>query len=201
VVRVKICGLKNKEDARAAALYGADAVGLVFARSPRRVDVATAREISAALPPFVHRVGVFVDEQPEAVRDVANACGLTMLQFHGSEDAVYCRLFTLPVLKAVRVRTGEDLQGLELFPAAGFVLDTHHPVLRGGSGETFDWSLLEGLPDVPVILAGGLHPGNVAEAVRQVKPYGVDVSSGVETGGEKDREKIRAFIMAARRQG
>jgi phosphoribosylanthranilate isomerase len=200
-VKIKICGIKNKEDALFAAAAGADAVGLVFAKSSRRVEVAQAQAITAVLPPFVSRVGVFVDEERETVESIARACRLTALQFHGREEAGYCRGFALPVLKAVRVRTREDLRGFDRFPAAAFILDTYDPHLAGGTGRVFDWSLLAGRPDVPVILAGGLSESNVAEAVRLVRPYAVDVSGGVETNGKKDRVKMAAFIAAVRRCG
>ncbi len=198
MVKVKICGIKTKEDALFAAAAGADALGLVFAPSPRRVDLEQAKAIASVLPPFVSRVGVFVDEDRETVEKIARYCGLTALQFHGSEGPGYCQSFNLPVLKAVRVRSREDLQGLERFPAAAFVFDTFDPCLPGGTGRTFDWSLLEVKPAVPVILAGGLTEDNVALAVMKVRPYAVDVSGGVETGGRKDRRKIAAFIAAAK---
>lgn len=198
-VKVKICGLKEVETALFAAAAGADAIGLVFAKSPRRVEVERARAICAALPPFVGRVGVFVDEEQDTVREIAAACGLTALQFHGAEDAKYCVDFTLPILKAVRVRTAGDLMNLLPFPAAGFVLDTYDPSMVGGTGRTFDWSLLAGRPEVPVILAGGLTPENVSAAICEIRPYAVDVSSGVETEGRKALPKIKAFIEATRR--
>ncbi len=199
MIRVKICGIKNVAAGLAAAEAGADAIGLVFANSPRKVDLETAKTICASLPPFVSRVGVFVNEATAVVNEIASACGLTVLQFHGDEDGEYCRRFSLPVLKAISVKSAEDLRGIENFPAAGFVLDTYHPIFRGGTGETFDWSLLDDKPNVPIILAGGLSPGNLAEAIRRVKPYGVDVSSGVEKNGDKDKRLIKTFIEEARR--
>lgn len=199
MTRVKICGIKNKADALAAARAGADAIGLVFANSPRRIDVETARAICASLPPFVSRVGVFVNEDVAVVNEIATRCGLTALQFHGDEDAEYCRQFSLPVLKSISVRTAQDLMGIDRFPAAAFVVDAYHPIFRGGTGETFDWSLLDKRPNVPIILAGGLSPGNLADAIRRVNPYGVDVSSGVEVNGEKDQKLIQSFIEEAGR--
>lgn len=198
-VRVKICGLKDVETALFAANAGADAIGLIFAAGPRRVELERARAICAALPPFVGRVGVFVNETQEIVRQTAAACGLTALQFHGDEDAGYCRGFTLPVLKAVRVGPGTELVALDRFPAAGFVLDTDDPLLAGGTGRIFPWEMAAERPDLPVILAGGLTPENVARAVCQVRPYAVDVSSGVETNGKKDLNKIKRFLEAVRR--
>ncbi|MBS4031334.1 MAG: phosphoribosylanthranilate isomerase [Clostridiales bacterium] len=199
MTRVKICGIKNIADGLVAARAGADAIGLVFANSPRKIDLETARAICTSLPPFVTRVGVFVNEDGSVVNEIAAFCGLTALQFHGDEDAQYCRQFSLPVLKSISVRTAQDLRGIEEFPAAAFVLDTYHPIFRGGTGETFDWSLLDNRPNVPIILAGGLTPENLAEAIRRVKPYGVDVSSGVETDGKKDQRLIQAFIEEAGR--
>ncbi len=199
MTRVKICGIKKKEDALVCAAAGADAIGLVFTVSPRRVQVQEAIDICMGLPPFISRVGVFVDEKSDTVQQIARLCGLTALQFHGSEDSAYCRSFSLPVIKAVRVRTAADLAVLGQFPADCFVLDTFDPDLQGGTGRSFDWSMLTALPDVPIILAGGLNAGNVADAICLVRPYGVDVSGGVEKDGEKDKEMIDAFISAARR--
>jgi phosphoribosylanthranilate isomerase len=199
VARIKICGIKREEDALLCAGAGADAIGLVFAKSPRRVDVDKARVICGSLPPFISRVGVFVDEKKETIQEVARLCGLTALQFHGSEDAAFCREFTLPVLKAVRIRTAVDLLSLDGFPAAAIVLDTYDPVLPGGTGRNFEWSLaVDADAHKSIVLAGGLTALNVAEAIRQVRPYAVDVSSGVETDGEKDKEKIISFIKAVR---
>jgi phosphoribosylanthranilate isomerase len=200
-VKVKICGLTDPDTALFAAQAGADAVGFIFADGPRRVEVEKARAICTELPPFVVRVGVFVNEARDVVRETAAACGLTALQFHGDEDAGYCRGFVLPVLKAVRMRTGTDLGVLARFPAAGFILDSYDPLQAGGTGRAFSWELAVDRPPAPVILAGGLTPENVARAIRQVQPYGVDVSSGVETGGKKDLNKIRRFIEAVRRCG
>lgn len=200
-IKVKICGIKKVEDALFAAAAGADAVGLVFAPSPRRVNVEEARAVCAAMPPFVARVGIFVDEEKETVEQIARTCGLTALQFHGDEDAGYCQSFTLPVLKAIRVRAGQKPKGMDEFPAAAFIFDTYDPLLAGGTGRPFDWSLLGIKHRKPVIIAGGLTAENVGEAIRIARPYGVDVSGGVETGGEKDWDKISGFINAVRRHG
>lgn len=199
MVRIKICGLRTVEDALFCAQMGADAVGFVFAESARRVEMEAARCMAAALPPFVQRIGVFVDAEKEWVERAANCIGLSALQFHGHEDADYCRSFTLPVIKAVRVRNKADLEGLKDHPAAAVLLDTYDPLQAGGTGRAFDWSLAAGWLGKPVVLAGGLHAGNVAEAVKQVRPYAVDVSSGVESNGNKDQAKIQAFIAAVRR--
>jgi phosphoribosylanthranilate isomerase len=199
MTRIKICGIRTVNDAIFCAEVGADGVGLVFADSSRQVDPVLARQISAALPPFVMRIGVFVDTEKDVVERISRYCGLTALQFHGSEDPDYCRSFSLPVLKAVRVCSENDLKGLDSFSVSAFVLDTYHPQLAGGTGQTFDWSLVEKSWITPVILAGGLDVNNVTEAVLRVRPYAVDVSSGVETEGVKDKNKIKAFVEAVRR--
>ncbi|MDW7650798.1 MAG: phosphoribosylanthranilate isomerase [Bacillota bacterium] len=199
MTRVKICGVKTVEDALFCVKAGADAIGLVFAKSPRQVSLDTARRITDALPPFISRIGVFVDTNRDEVERIARFCGLTTLQFHGSEDAGYCSSFAIPVLKAVQVRSAVDLEGLSEFPAAAFVLDAYHPQIAGGTGRTFDWTLVRTQASRPFVLAGGLTADNVTEAVGLVRPYAVDVSSGVETDGKKDRKKISAFIQAVRR--
>ncbi len=198
MTRVKICGIKSVEEALAASEAGADAVGFVFAKSPRRVDTAKAAEICRVLPPFVSRVGVFVNEKRDVVKDIASSCGLTVLQFHGSEDGEYCGGFSLPVLKAVRIRSRSDLSGMLKVPAAGYVLDSYLTGMAGGTGITFEWQLIEGIPTEKVILAGGLSAGNVAGAIKKVKPHGVDVSSGVEKDGMKDPLLIKEFMSAVR---
>lgn len=199
--RIKICGITREEDARGAAELGADAIGLVFyARSPRAVDPARARLLLSGLSAFVTSVGLFVDAEPAEVRRVLAEVPLDLLQFHGQEDAAYCASFGRPWIKALRVRPGHDL-GAELaaWPgAAGLLLDAWHPDLPGGTGASFDWNLVPRLSGGPaLILAGGLRPDNVAEAVARVRPYAVDVSSGVESApGLKALERMRAFIAA-----
>lgn len=202
--RVKICGLTRAEDALAAALAGADAVGLVFyARSPRAVDAVQAREVLGALPPFVTSVGLFVDAEPAFVREILAAVPLDLLQFHGDESEAYCSGFGRPWIKALRVRPGMDLgQEVRRFGEAGargLLLDTYEPGRPGGTGQRFDWGLIPPALGPSIILAGGLDPENVAEAIRAVRPYGVDVSGGVEAvlGDNrriKDRSKIDAFM-------
>jgi phosphoribosylanthranilate isomerase len=206
--RVKICGLTRAEDALAAAQTGADAVGLVFySKSPRAVDAAQARAVLAALPPFVTSVGLFVDAEPALVRAVLEAVPLDLLQFHGDESEVYCAGFGRPWIKALRVRPGLDL-GREVrrygeAGARGLLLDTYEPGRPGGTGQRFDWGLIPPALGPGIILAGGLNPENVAEAIRAVRPYGVDVSGGVEAvpvdnrlvkGRVKDRAKLDAFM-------
>ena len=203
-VAVKICGITRVEDALAAAHAGAHAIGLVFHRgSPRCVDAATARAIVARLPPFVTAVGLFVDAEPRHVRDVLDQVPLQLLQFHGDEPADYCAGFGLGYLKAIRVRPGvELLQCASRYASArGLLLDTYDPASAGGTGMSFDWGLIPaGLP-LPIVLAGGLTPDNVAQAVRRVRPWAVDVSSGVERAkGIKDAAAIAAFIRGARRE-
>jgi len=201
MLRVKICGITNPRDAVAAAEAGADAIGLVFAESPRRVTVGQARAILAALPPYVTPVALFVDEPAEVVRDTCGQLGIRTVQLHGDEPPDMARaLDGLCVVKAFRIRTQADLAPLESYPAAAWLLDSKVEGRRGGTGVTFDWNLAaEAAKRGRVILAGGLTPDNVAEAVRIAKPYGVDASSGVESEpGRKDKARLEAFVAAAR---
>ncbi len=196
--RTKICGITRVEDGLTAAFAGADAIGLVFhGASPRNVAVDQAVAICAALPPFVTTVGLFVDAAAATVFDVLQKVPLDLLQFHGDENAEYCRAFSRPYIKAVRMADSVDPQAFaaEYHDARGLLLDAYHPGIAGGTGETFDWERIPQNLTVPVILAGGLEPGNVADAVRSVRPWAVDVSSGVEAArGIKDAAKIEAFI-------
>lgn len=201
-VRVKICGITRIEDALAAAAAGADAIGLVFyPGSPRAVSVERAAAIIAALPPFVTTVGLFVDLERVELQRILGRVPLDLLQFHGNETAEQCEGFNRPYIKALRVRPGDDVSArIGAYPgASGILLDTYVEGVPGGTGEAFDWSLVPPAADKPVILAGGLHPENVAAAVARVRPYAVDVSGGVEAGkGIKDAGKISAFVRAAR---
>lgn len=196
--RVKICGITRAEDAQAAVLHGCDAIGLVFyEKSPRYVTPARAAEIVAALPPFVSAVGLFVDASVEEVHGVMAQVDLAVLQFHGEETPQYCRQFGMPYLKAVRVRPGTNLlqYAADFYDAKALLLDAYHEGVPGGTGQTFDWSLIPPQLAVPVILAGGLNAGNVGEAIRCAHPYAVDVSGGVEREkGIKDAAKIAAFM-------
>jgi phosphoribosylanthranilate isomerase len=198
VTRVKICGITRVEDALTVAHSGADAIGLVFyERSPRHVSIAQAAQLAAALPPFVSVVGLFVNASAEAVREALTAVPLDLLQFHGDESPEYCAQFGKPYLKAIRVKAGVDLlQCAACFHTArGLLLDAHVEGIPGGTGATFDWTLIPKQLPLPVILSGGLDAGNVAAAIGQVRPYAVDVSSGVEaTKGIKNAAKIAAFI-------
>jgi len=196
MVRIKICGIRRLEHARVAVEAGADAIGLNFWRPGRRyIAPETARVIARALPPFVSRVGVFVDEDPATIRELVDLCGLDALQLHGSESPEFCRQFDRPVIKGIKVRGPESLHGLDRYRVAAFLLDTHVTGEMGGTGQAFDWALAARVKEAgPVILSGGLTPENVVEAIHAAEPYAVDVASGVETGNEKDPEKIRAFI-------
>lgn len=202
VVRSKICGITRVEDALHAAEAGADAIGLVFyAKSPRAVDVRQAREIVAALPPFVTTVGLFVNASRCEVNEILDALPLDLLQFHGDESAAECAGYHRPYVKALRVRPGDDVRArcAEFPQAAGILLDTFVPGMPGGTGEAFDWTLVPDDPGCPIILAGGLTAENVATAIRQVRPWAVDVSGGVEARkGIKDAAKVRAFLAAVR---
>ncbi|MEE8428083.1 MAG: phosphoribosylanthranilate isomerase [Gammaproteobacteria bacterium] len=200
--RVKICGITRPEDGLEAARSGADAIGLVFyPQSPRSVDVTQARLICQLLPPFVTVVGLFVDEEPDRIKLVLDSVPLDMIQFHGSEFFGECNVYGRPYIKAITMQPDIDVAGaLEQYPdATGFLLDAYHPDLPGGSGQVFDWDKIPADVSKPIILAGGLDPDNVAEAVRRVSPYAVDVSSGVEVSeGIKDPAKIAAFIRGVR---
>ena len=196
--RIKICGITRLEDARMAVELGADAIGLVFyAPSPRNIGPEQARAIIAAVAPFVTIVGLFVDPAPEQVESVLRRCSLGLLQFHGDETPDFCHGFGLPYIKAARVRAGADLVQylLRYHAAQGWLLDAYRDELYGGTGESFDWKLIPRDLARPVILSGGLTPDNVGAAVRQVRPWAVDVSTGVEAAkGVKDAAKIAAFI-------
>ena len=198
--RAKICGITRLEDALAAVEYGADAIGLVFYKpSPRYVSIEQAAAISAALPPFVSVVALFVDPTQAEVNAVLSRVRIDVLQFHGEESEVACAQYSLPYLKVIRVKTDTNLiQYAQAYGTAkALLLDTYSEHAVGGTGQVFDWSLIPNSLPVPIILAGGLTPENVNEAVKQVKPYAVDVSGGVETSkGIKNSVKIAAFMAA-----
>ena len=198
--RAKICGITRLEDALAAVEYGADAIGLVFYKpSPRYVSIKQAATISAALPPFVSVVALFVDPTQGEVNAVLSRVRIDVLQFHGEESEVACAQYSLPYLKVIRVKTDTNLiQYAQAYGTAkALLLDTYSEHAVGGTGQVFDWSLIPNNLPVPIILAGGLTPENVSEAVKQVKPYAVDVSGGVETSkGIKNSVKIAAFMAA-----
>lgn len=199
--RIKVCGITRPEDLHAAVELGADALGFVFyPPSPRFLDNARAASLARGLPPFVTSVGLFVNEDTVTVRRVIEAVPLQLLQFHGEEDAAYCRQFGLPYIKAARVRPGLDLlEYAASFPdARGLLLDAFVEGY-GGAGKTFDWRLIPDDLPLPLIVSGGLDAANVGEAIRTLRPWAVDVSSGVESGkGIKDAAKIAAFITGVR---
>ena len=201
-VKVKICGITNAPDAIAAAEAGADVVGFVFhEQSPRFVSIEAAAEITRDLPPHLLKAGVFVNAPEDFVARAIQQCGLNLLQFHGDETPDYCIQFGPLSIKAFRIRNGDSLEVLKDFKTEAFLLDAYSPSQRGGTGETFNWKLAVEAQKFgrPIFLAGGLRPENVAEAVRQVRPYGVDVSSGVEKAPRmKDHGKIKAFLEAAK---
>ena len=201
-VIVKICGMTNPTDALAAAEAGADAVGFVFCESsPRRVTIETAAAISRQLPPLVVKVGVFVNAPEAVVVRAITECGLNLLQFHGDETPEYCGQFGLMTMKAFRMRDAASLAELTKYPTDAWLLDAYSADKPGGTGEKFSWDLAVEAQRLgrPIFLAGGLTPNNVADAVRRVRPYGVDVSTGVEAApGKKDPAKVKAFVQAAK---
>ena len=202
-VIVKICGITNTDDALAATESGADALGFVFHElSPRYIPLERAAGIAHKLPAHIVKVGVFVDAPEELVLRAIAACGLNLLQFHGLESPDYCLQFGVMSMKAFRIKDAASLQALGKYPTDAWLLDSYVPDRLGGTGEKFNWDLAREARRLgkPIFLAGGLNAENVADAVRQVQPYAVDVSSGVEaTEGKKDPGKVRAFINAAKR--
>lgn len=199
-VRIKICGITRVGDGVAAAAAGADAIGFVFWRnSPRVVDVRRAAEIASELGPFVSTVGLFVNPDGSEVHTVLDTVPISVLQFHGSEPAGFCAAFGKPWIKAIHATDPQrfEQQMQEYKKATGLLLDNYDPLRVGGTGERFDWSNIPAARPRPLILAGGLNAGNVAGAVETVRPWGVDVSSGVESApGIKDKQKIIAFVEA-----
>jgi phosphoribosylanthranilate isomerase len=200
---VKICGITDAGDARVAADAGADAVGLIFAESPRRVGVEEARRISIALPENIIRVGVFVDEEPAEVLRISREVGLDLAQLHGEEspEAVTAlRESGVKVMKALQVRDAASLKALDGFEADLFLLDAHSERARGGTGERFDWGVAKSVRGRDnIVVSGGLGPENVREAIEFFEPYGVDASSSLEDGpGRKNGERVRRFVLAAR---
>lgn len=200
--RVKICGITSIEDARQAVVAGADALGLVFYEpSPRHVAIEQAREIVREVGPFVTLVGLFVNAEADYVREVLSEVPLHILQFHGDEECGFCEQFQRPYLKALRMKPGLDVdQVIATYPsAAGILLDAYRKGVPGGTGETFDWGRVPKQAARPIVLAGGLTPDNVAQAIAATHPYGVDVSGGVEASpGRKDFAKVVAFIANAK---
>lgn len=201
--RIKFCGITREADALVAAALGVDALGLVFhPPSPRHVEPAAAAALARVLPPFLCKVGLFVDAEPGFIERVLATVRLDLLQFHGGETAPECERYGLPYVKALRVRPGLDVRAAAAAhpAAAGVLLDAWHPKLQGGTGEVFDWGLIPSDLPQPVILAGGLKPDNVPDAVRHVRPYAVDVSGGIEGAkGIKNAALMTAFVEAVQR--
>ncbi|WP_317929032.1 phosphoribosylanthranilate isomerase [Halioxenophilus sp. WMMB6] len=202
VARTKICGITSVPDALAAKQAGTDAIGLVFyAKSPRNVAEPLAREIALSVGPFVTVVGLFVDAEQSAVERCLQSVPLHVLQFHGSESNEYCRQFQRPFIKAIRMAPGLELEPIfDAYPdAAGFILDAYQPGVPGGTGQRFDWHRFPNSGARPLILAGGLNPENILQALRETTPYGVDVSGGVESApGVKSAQKVADFIRTVK---
>ena len=203
--KIKICGITNQIDGLHAIDSGADALGFVFyKKSPRHVSPKVVKAIVANLPPFVLPIGVFVNEEAQVVRDIMDECGLALAQIHGDETADYCESLGRPVIRGIRLRDRNTFMAMAEYKGRarvrGFVLDAFSENAYGGTGKTADWSLAkEAAQSFSFLLAGGLTPDNVQEAIQKVQPYGVDVSSGVEARpGKKDPAKIQAFIQAAK---
>ncbi len=202
MVKVKICGITNIEDAKSAMSSGADALGFVFAPSPRRITDVAAGEIIGELPPSLLSVGVFVNEQSARVKEIIKRCNLSAVQFHGEESPDYCAHFeNVKVIKAFRVKDSDSLKSLSDYNVDAFLLDAYARGEAGGTGTNFDWNLVSSLRDCskPIVLSGGLLVENVEEAIKIVKPYAVDVSTGVESRpGEKDPKLVEEFIRKAK---
>lgn len=198
MVRVKICGITRLDDALAASEYGADAIGFVFyGKSPRYIEPYAARDIVGKIPPFITPVALFVNETEAKVREILNITGINVIQFHGDEQPDYVRLFNQRVIKAFRIADDSSLEGVHEYDVNALLFDAFRADTYGGTGRTFNWELIKGKRfDEKVIIAGGLTPENVSEAIMKVRPYGVDVSSGVEVSpGVKDHKKMREFIL------
>jgi len=203
MIKIKICGITNTEDALWAVNLKVDALGFIFADSPRRVNPEIVQEIVELLPPFISSVGVFVNEDREKVKEIAERCCLTTLQFHGEESPSYCEEFKQKVVKAFRVKDKSVLKKAAQYQnkVDAYLLDTYSPFAYGGTGKTFDWSIVKEIKKfgLPIILSGGLSPENIKEAIRKVEPYGIDVSSGVEERpGKKNLEKLINFVRIVR---
>lgn len=201
-IKVKICGTTSLKDAFLAVESGADAIGFIFYKmSPRNISQKEAKEIILQLPPFIETVGVFVNETSDKINRIAEQCKLNSIQLHGEESPALCRRVKRKVIKAFRVKNADSLKSIASYKVSGFLLDSYNDGSKGGTGQVFDWNLaLRVKKQGPVILAGGLNPYNVFTAIHRVKPYGVDVCSGVENSpGIKDHEKVRAFIKSVRR--
>ena len=201
MVKVKICGITNLEDALAVVRWGADALGFVFAPSPRQVTLQQVAQIVAELPPFVCKVGVFVDSELQEVKETMRACGLDLAQLHGSESPGFCQELFPRVIKSFRVKDESVLDLLPQYRVGAYLLDSYDASLRGGTGQSFDWGIARKARHYgPIILSGGLSSANVRQAIDRVRPYAVDVSSGVESNpGVKDHAKLQAFLETAKK--
>ena len=199
-VRVKICGIRSADEAEAALGAGVHALGFIFADSPRKISPGDARDIIKGLPPFVGNVGVFVNEKVERVKEIAEISGLDTLQFHGDESPEYCSRFPdYKVIKALTVGNSVLLNCCVSYDVDALLLDTYYPDKKGGGGRTFNWEAVVSAKEKqwlqrPIILAGGLNPENICKALDTVRPFGIDVSSGVESGGKKSAVRIRQFM-------
>jgi len=203
MIKIKICGITNKEDAAWAVNLKVDALGFIFADSPRRVKPEIVQGIIELVPPFISSVGVFVNEDRKKVKEIAESCGLTTLQFHGRESPSYCEGFKQKIVKAFRVKDKSVLKKAVQYKdkVDAYLLDTYSPSKYGGTGKTFDWRIAKEIKEfgLPIILSGGLNPENIREAISEVEPYGVDVSSGVEERpGKKNMEKLINFVRIVR---
>ena len=201
-IKIKVCGTTNLKDALFAVESGVDAIGFIFyKKSPRYILQKEAKDIVAKLPPFVETVGVFVNETSDKVNRIAEQCKLTAIQLHGDESPAFCRRIKRRVIKSFRVKDTNSFKGMADYDVSGFLLDSYNDESKGGTGKTFDWNLaLRAKKQGPIILAGGLNPYNVYTAIHRVKPYGVDVCSGVEKSpGIKDSLKIDEFIKSVRK--
>jgi phosphoribosylanthranilate isomerase len=200
--RIKICGITRLQDAEAVAQSGADAIGFIFWKnSPRYIEPASARSLVRAVGPFVATVGVFVNPARDEVEHARQEAGISVLQFHGEETPAFCGAFGMPYIKAFKVgQQGDLIKSTEAYgEAAGWLFDAYDEKRVGGTGETFDWDRIPASLSRPLVLSGGLSPSNIVAAVRKLRPYAVDVSSGVETGkGIKDAAKIAAFVQGVR---
>ena len=208
--RIKVCGMTDMAEANGLVAAGVDALGFIFVEaSPRNVVPEKAREIIANLPPFVDAVGVFVDQELEVVNEIVKYCGLTMVQLHGSESPQYCEEVNARVVKTFSIRPDVEVSETNPFydpyleTVSGILLDTFHEKIAGGTGQTFDWDMIKKCrPSVPLILAGGLNPENIGDAIRQVRPFAVDVNSGVEISpGVKDIGAVERLVDAVRAAG
>ena len=200
-MKVKICGITDVETAKSACEYGADALGFVFAESKRKITPKRAEEIIQELPANVLKIGVFVNESVEVIQKIADECGLTHVQLHGDEDNYQIRRLNIPSIKSLGVTSESDMKNAQGYEADYILFDSPKEKFHGGNGKTFSWELLRDMPKElrkKMILAGGLNALNIEEAIRTVRPYMVDVSSGVETEGKKDVEKIKQFIIKAK---